>query len=217
MRALAPTTFSIENNAEGRCGPTGVFSVVGAAPVGFSFERLLPMSGLEYRLITGFPDYRVGNDGSIWTRRGRGPKPTVRDSWRQMKPNVLKSGYLIVKLCADGKKPVGRVIHRLVLSEFVGPCPEGMEACHSPDPDRKNCALNNLRWDTHKANCDDKVTHGTQEFGEDHPRSKLTAETVLEIRRLNKSGISYSKLVDRFGISRATVCQIVRRKTWKHI
>lgn len=50
--------------------------------------------------------------------------------------------------------------HRLVLEAFVGPCPEGMQACHN-DGDRMNTRVGNLRWDTPKANSADRWRHGT--------------------------------------------------------
>ena len=66
-------------------------------------------------------------------------------------------GYPMVRLY-DGAYKNMRV-HRLVLMAFVGPCPEGMEACHN-DGDRANARLSNLRWDTHAANIEDRKGHG---------------------------------------------------------
>lgn len=42
-------------------------------------------------------------------------------------------------------------VHRLVLTAFVGPCPDGMEACHGIGGATDNRAAN-LRWDTRSAN-----------------------------------------------------------------
>ena len=49
-------------------------------------------------------------------------------------------------------------VHRLVLEAFVGPAPDGMEACHN-DGDPTNNRLDNLRWDTRSANNTDAVRH----------------------------------------------------------
>lgn len=54
----------------------------------------------------------------------------------------------------------GRLIHRLVLEAFVGPCPPGMEGCHRNDTATDN-SLTNLRWDTRSANQIDSVRNGT--------------------------------------------------------
>jgi hypothetical protein len=69
------------------------------------------------------------------------------------------SGYLYVNLKRHGSQRQ-RAVHRLVLEAFVGPCPLGMEGCHS-DGDQLNNRLRNLRWDTPSNNRLDTVRHGT--------------------------------------------------------
>ncbi len=56
---------------------------------------------------------------------------------------------------------VGRTtpVHKLVLTAFVGPCPDGMECCHWDD-DYTNNHLSNLRWDTSTSNKHDMVRNG---------------------------------------------------------
>ncbi|MFJ4107914.1 NUMOD4 motif-containing HNH endonuclease [Oerskovia enterophila] len=71
----------------------------------------------------------------------------------------LKGGRLRVDLYRGGQKRM-LLIHRLVLMTFVGPAPDGMEACHN-DGNHTNNAPNNLRWDTSSANKLDSVRHGT--------------------------------------------------------
>lgn len=73
---------------------------------------------------------------------------------RQWAP-MGQNGYKQTCLCRFNKRRFVS-IHRLVLLAFVGPCPEGMEACHGNDiPDDNR--LSNLRWDTRKANVSDRV------------------------------------------------------------
>lgn len=52
-----------------------------------------------------------------------------------------------------------KLVHRLVLEAFVGPCPSGCEGCHY-DGNPANNIVSNLRWDTTKNNCLDKRRHG---------------------------------------------------------
>lgn len=52
-----------------------------------------------------------------------------------------------------------RTVHSLVLTAFVGPCPDGMEGCHN-DGDPANNRVTNLRWDTHTENMRDVLRHG---------------------------------------------------------
>jgi hypothetical protein len=113
-------------------------------------DQHLTTSEEIWKPIHGFPGYEVSDYGrvrSFWTRRGRfgfdwfiasEPKRTLKASGRQ--------GYPIVWLRKDGRT-YARVIHRLVLEIFVGPCPSGMESCHN-DGIPAHCYLKNLRWDT---------------------------------------------------------------------
>jgi predicted DNA-binding protein (UPF0251 family) len=59
---------------------------------------------------------------------------------------------------------------------------------------------------------------GAQNGRHTHPETnKLTAADVLEIRRLVANGVPQKDIAIRYGISRATVCNIVKRVTWKHL
>ncbi len=109
-------------------------------------------------------------------------------------------------------------VHRLVLLAFVGPCPNGMEACHFPDRDVTNNRLSNLRWDTKQANAADATTHGTFARGERQGSAKATAEVVRAIRDEYATGdISQAALATKYGLGQSTVSKYVRREDWKHI
>jgi len=130
-----------------------------------------------------------------------------------------KFGYPTVSLnsLTVGMKYRTFLIHRLVLTLFVGPCPPGMQCCHN-DGDPKNGRLSNLRWDTVLANGKDRVRHGTSCKGERCGTSKLTTKDVLEIRASSKPNqrnkIALSK---KYGVSKSTIERVVARKTWGHI
>lgn len=46
--------------------------------------------------------------------------------------------------------------------------------------------------------------------------AKLTDEDVLAIRKIDRSQ-SLEEISNRFGVSKATVCNILKRKSWKHL
>lgn len=169
-------------------------------------ERWLPVVGYE-----GF--YEISSDGNLRsleriTKRGR-------RGGKHMKPQ-LTQGYPTFLLTAIAlKKRQRKSAHRMVLEAFIGPCPDGMEACHFPDRDPANCRLLNLRWDTKEGNFSDKPKHGTQTKGENHPVSLLTEKQAKEILLLK--GLPIKETAAQFGVSSSTVSYIQRGKRWSHL
>lgn len=181
-------------------------------------------STTEYRDVIGFPGYKVGSDGSIWSCRTKislgnrkGMRSAMSDTWRRLKPQLNPSGHLHIHLC-PGRHT--RLMHRLVLEAFVGPCPEGMEACHAPDRSPANNSLLNLRWDTHTSNGADAVRDGTTLTGSRNRHAKLTEAQVAEIRAKHAMLPRYGamkRLAAEYGISCHSVHRIVTRSGWKHV
>lgn len=160
--------------------------------------------------------YEVSTFGFV-----RSVSRTVRkwDGTRSVRGRVLKMnlsrGYLRVMLCRGGRTP-NLSVHRLVLETFVGPCPEGMEACHA-DGDRGNARLTNLRWDTKKANADDRAKHKTVAIGERHGRAKLNPEKVRAIRCGLANRRTLQSLADDFGVGICAIVNIRDGRTWRHV
>lgn len=178
----------------------------------------MPIIGVRYRCLDflGMPEYRVGDDGTVWTCKvGRGTR-RADVGWKKMSPVKSTHGYLSIGLRKDNKYVVWN-IGALVLTAFVGPRPEKMDVCHFPDDTKTNNSLRNLRWDTHKNNEADKVIHGSDQRGEKGSNAILTNEKVLEIRRLRKQGWRMQKLADTFGVHIMTISDLVRFRTWKYI
>lgn len=181
------------------------------------------MSSPEYRAIADFPGYRVGDDGSVWTRwerhypRGvRGVRYRPGAAWVRMADRRSgKRGHRMVTLRRDGKSH-DCLVHRLVLEAFVGPCPEGMECAHENGRPADN-RLTNLRWATRVENSADKIRHGTDPRGERNPRSKLTDRGAAEVIKEIERGDPHAVIAARHGIHRATVWVIANGRNWKHL
>lgn len=135
--------------------------------------------------IPGHPDYEVSDDGQVrlW-RPWRGLAVP-----RAVAQHVNAKGYATLHL----DKTTHRV-HRLVLTAFVGPCPEGMEACHN-DGDKLNNRLDNLRWDTRDANRADSYAHGTHPAVNKASRCcnghEFTPENTRPQRKTTRDGQEY--------------------------
>jgi hypothetical protein len=178
--------------------------------------------GVEFRNVPGFPGYCVGSDGAVWSFLRRGPRggPGIGgcrflDAGRPMRRHYGR--YVEVSLRLPGDQKFRLAVHRLVLEAFVGPCPDGMEACHI-DGDSWNNSLSNLRWDTPLANARDRKRHGSHCCGERAPNHKLTATDVREIRRLTADGrTALLAVARRFGVSKDHVERIRDRTVWRHL
>ncbi|MGP9622564.1 NUMOD4 motif-containing HNH endonuclease [Corynebacterium sp. AOP34-AQ2-28] len=117
-------------------------------------ERWLPVTG--YGGI-----YEVSDQGRVrsLSRVVSTRKGDRRYRGKTLAPKSNRHGYPLVVL-ADGGVLRSKRVHRLVLEAFVGPCPEGMEACHN-NGDRGDPRLANLRWDSASENQRDRRRHGT--------------------------------------------------------
>ncbi len=168
---------------------------------------------VQYKDVPGFPGYRVGDDGSVWSRRSRHGET----DWHELTARPSKRGYRSVLLCF-GKRSMkkGVRVNRLVLMAFVGPCQEGMEAAHE-NGIRDDNRLVNLNWKTPKDNFADRKRHGTYPVGEKSARHKLDNCKVGEIRARAGNGELHTSIARDLGVSIATIGHVVKRKTWQHI
>jgi hypothetical protein len=156
---------------------------------------------VRYRPIADAPDYRVGDDGSIWSHR--------RGEWKRLKPYPRsRGGYLCV--CIRGNH---RRAHRLILEAFIGPCPEGLE-CRHLDGVRTNNRLLNLAWGTRLENAQDKREHGTVLCGEQHPGAKLRRRDVTRIRARLAKGDRVKVLAREHHVCPRTIRMIRDGQTW---
>lgn len=106
-----------------------------------------------------------------------------------------------------------------VMCEFAHGAPPtpSHEAAHSCGRAHDGCVNpRHLRWATSVENAADKITHGTLVVGERHYNSKLTAESVLEIRRL-KGVMTLSQIAARYGVKMMCVHKVISGKTWRHV
>jgi hypothetical protein len=154
-------------------------------------------AGIAYRLLDFLGPhgcgYRVGTDGSVWSRRKPGGRTRDRQ-WHRLK-NVRDSrGYSVVDLGSGPR--CQHNVHHLVLKAFVGPCPPGMECRHFPDRDQANERVENLRWGTPRENVADAMLHGTRLIGERVPNAKLTEDDVMGMHRLAGQG-AYTRTIPK--------------------
>ncbi len=171
-------------------------------------------STVQYKLVEDRPDYRVGDDGSFWSRRIAGTHGTSwrLGDWKKLKPPD-PSSLRYHEVDIDGKI---RRVHVLILTAFVGPCPEGME-CRHLNGNRHDNRLSNLAWGTYAENTRDRIQHGTMPCGEQKWNARLTKAVVVDMRSKYSAGRSIQELANEYVVHNRTVYDAVHHKTWKHI
>lgn len=176
-------------------------------------ESWLPVS--EYEGL-----YEVSNLGRVRSLPRNGTLGGI------LAANPVRGGYLTVHL-SKGNKQRRLLVSRLVATAFHGPCPDGLECAHL-NGKRDDNRSRNLEWTTPVVNQGHRRIHGTTCEGERGGFTKLTAEKVLAIRRLQAIAVghwsrrangtmSQQEVADRFGISRQLVSAIWNRKVWRHL
>jgi hypothetical protein len=185
-----------------------------------------PAADVCYRRLDflGFPGFRVGDDGSVWTAWrliplgvGVGTRSEVSDAWSPLRICRVRRGvYRGISLRDRFKKGSRTTIHRLVLLAFAGPCPPGME-CRHLDGNPANNRLRNVCWGTHRANIGDRGRHGTTARGERVGNAKLSDEHAAAIIPRVDSGESRTQIATEYGVSRSIISQLARGKTFKHL
>lgn len=117
-----------------------------------------------------------------------------------------------------GSISVNRTIsgaHRLMCEHRHGPPPTPKhEVAHSCGNGHLGCVNpSHLRWATSAENHADKLIHGTHNRGERNNQVKLSEADVRAIR--TTSGITQSKIAERYGVGQQTISRIVGRKSWE--
>lgn len=142
---------------------------------------------------------------------------------KYVKPHPDKNGYLHLMLCTNERLSNGEHkrkdyrIATLVIKTFVGEAPKTML---DPTVDHKdgnvlNNHYSNLRWMERGVNSSIRKNKGT---GSQNHEAKLDEHDVVRILELLQEGkLSFKQIGTIFGVTKSTINNIARGKTWKHV
>ena len=159
-----------------------------------------------WRPIPKYESYFVSNIGRVISIKRGTPR---------LRRQTTSKGYKFVSLWQEGRNHTGRV-HRLVLSAFIGACPDGCEGSHK-DGNRDNNCLDNLIWESGKENAKRKHEHGTTARGKKIIQCKLSESDVPVIRELYRNGATPPKIGKRFGVTGSTISNLIAGRTWSYV
>lgn len=163
-------------------------------------ERWLPVPGYEGRYIVS----------------DRGRVAGLRHSAPWILRHYPSGGRPQVTLSRSREDTQKFGVGTLVLLAFVGPRPDGMQCCHENDDPWDN-RLENLRWDTQRANSADALRNGGTPIGEACHGARLCEADVRLIRESYAAGEKSPSIAARFGVSARTVRDAATGRTWAHI
>lgn len=125
--------------------------------------------------------------------------------------SFLRGGYPAIK--RNGKS---NNLCRVIYEEKYGKIPKGLVLRHKCDnPPCIN--VNHLEIGTHQDNIKDRVERNRSARGEKNGFAKLTAESVIEILKKLKRGISCIALAKEYEVTDVTIGNIKLKKTWRHV
>jgi hypothetical protein len=160
-------------------------------------------------------DIFIAEDGRIMRVGRRRPDGTLRLYPEPRRIDVIgKDSYCRVMLTRRGRSFIVYA-HRLVWIAANGQIPDGQEINHINN-NRADNRLANLELKTHSQNAKYAADKFGAWSGERSHVSPLTADEVLEIRRLDGQ-CTRKEIAAKFNVSVQTVGRIITRKTWAKV
>lgn len=152
-----------------------------------------------WKSIPGYPNHQVSSDGRIKNSA----------SGVILRCTKTSKGYLAFHTRADEPKIF---VHRVVLTVFVGVIPTKPWVNHK-NGIRSDNRLDNLEWCTPSEN----ATHAFRILQRKHPRTHLSTDDVLTIRRKIHSGSKRKDLAIEYEVSLSTIHAIASKQNWNAI
>lgn len=164
--------------------------------------------------IDGFEGYEVSNCGRVRSFRCYRHRLVRRAEPRVLAPSPNKRGYVVVDLNSDAGVRRCVPVHRLVALAFCpGRTAERDEVNHI-DGDKANNAATNLEWVTRLENHRHALATGLRASV---CRSVINEDTVREIRRLRRAGLTVPAIAEACGVNFYTARNVVNRRSWAHV
>ena len=167
--------------------------------------------------------YQISNLGNV-----KGLKRTIKgnkSTWTKeeciLKIFLDKKGYSQIRLSKENIKTTKK-IHRLVAIAFL-PNPDNKPQVNHKDGIKTNNYPSNLEWCTNSENQIHAYKKGLNKHTENHNianakkgllKRKLSAEDVINLRKMRENGLTYKKIGEHFNISGKFVEQIIKNKKY---
>lgn len=160
--------------------------------------------------------YKVTENGDVFSRLLHGSRRTLTKEWRKLKPSFGRTdnhggGYyhLSLRVDIDGPRKMWK-LHKVVATYFHGVPPKGYQVNHI-DGDRKNNHAKNLEWVTPKQNIRNAVERGSF-LNAPKFTGKISEFQALSIITLINSGYSNKDIAEIYNIDRSNISKIRNKR-----
>lgn len=163
------------------------------------------MNWKEYK--HGSKEFLVNEDGVVKNKEG--------------KVYAIQNGRYKYYRLWNGQKDKTVLLHRIVAICFI-PNPNKYPVVNHKDGNKHNNSINNLEWCNQKHNLQHAISSGLSKApygkGSQNGFSILTEDQVIKMREMFDSGeYKQRDIMKIFNVHRNTVCNVVRRNSWKHV
>jgi len=166
------------------------------------------MKNETWKPLVGYESiYLVSNFGNIYSYYSN----------KVIKPQKNNHYYYITACNGSSRKNI--VIHRAVAMTFI-PNPLNLPQVNHKDGNKLNNNLNNLEWCTPSQNSIHAYKNNLRQAKmgvESNFCTKLNSFHVTRIRDFISKGVKQSYIAKLYNCHINTICDIGRRKIWKHI
>jgi hypothetical protein len=168
------------------------------------------MKQLQIEFIEWYPlpnfegHYEINKNGDVRNKKNK----------KILKPVLANNGYYMVAICIN-YKVTNLTVHRLKALAFI-PNPNNYPVVNHIDEDRLNNDLPNLEWCTYSHNNRESFINKAKLGKKRLHGQKFTVEEVLNIRQLQKSGVTMVQIAKDYKTKPDTIGNIVHRRTWNY-
>ena len=160
----------------------------------------------EWRIVEGFPEYRVSDGGILQSNWGRGR------TWHVVGRGKNSHGYHEIKMRSENGGRRNASVHVLVAEAFLGPKPFPDAQVRHKDGNQTHNAVANLAWGTAKENVQDMRAHGTYWNRGRHSLNDLSTRQAIRTDR--SAGLSLRAIAKKYGVSKSAICHLVQGRVW---
>lgn len=151
----------------------------------------------QWKKIKGYSNYKISSTGRVMSNS------LIR------KQCLGKRGYLVIDLYENNIRKNYKV-HRLVANAFIKNKDNKLTVNHI-DGNKLNNSVENLEWATYKENNNHAIKNGL--MIKDRKINLLKAKEIRSLADIK----SREELSSMFGVTKATICRVIRNIIWKEV